>query len=999
PRNFPTWFANISHEEGADEAPEEPAQGPAHAEVRAEPRLVNPDEVFFETVMNGLDSHVREALMSRIADVIRNQSTETSGSTVVSTSDPGERPMRLTDPIEIPRPISIHDSSSEPDSPTTVIPVAGSSRQAGSIPRPASPQRVRFTTAQKGKFKAVSIPRPPGHQGIFIAPDPNSEEGMEAALRESDRQAALRAQEEEDLRAATELSNNVNAIENASNNEADEPGDDPHSPVSPLADRINPTSSNRADPVPRTPKRKKGKNPNDELNRLVQNNASASKVRRDARSKTPIPPSRQMPGNSTLFNKLLPTRDGIKPDRRRQNGDQKRFSNEARPADKKTMVSTLSNFLEGKALRTFMSIVAPSVNRWTVESVINMFFDELFPTNIRQTLRERFEQAEQGQLSVREWRQKIIDLAARVPDIDDAAKARRFWKGSKGYFRIKWAREGYNAEFDSFNDLYDAALRIEQEELQIRAERNSNNRTELRSSMAEHSDKKKKHNGKKRSENRDKKRDKDDRKDKPKSESKDSNKSRPSGSSNRKPMSQKEKDELRATGKCFRCKEIGHLYKDCPSRTTSKPPTLSSNAVSFSTIEARMKDVTDLGSCSITIPGLERDDLDFIVTRAEVICSWAKLLLEENLNSNSVWPTHLDRFADRFSVTHVEERYDIFHVFDYALDIEFFFTSEELSDPEFNLVYRAEDVIEENKQYWSSFAGKSTHLDDSTNPELLPSTSSIVSSPIDLPKPKFPSPSHGQLPQVVDEEEKTYLSDSSSSETEAGDHSNESNSSDEDEFRQCKIVYFDSDDDEIEEKEGYRVDAFVIANKPSTRKSRVEGRKPDRVLLERNAARPKDFERLVPKTCVIDAFIKDEPVRVLIDTGSMSDFLSTTLVDQLKIETDQLAQPLTVQLAVTGSRGKIHSSATTKIRYEEIEETRRFDVMNIDGYDAILGTPFLFQHKGIIGFNPTRFAYGSIKSLPIEGVQVAHFASRAATLLEENLDKQLTTIFPSKTSR
>ncbi|PVF91198.1 hypothetical protein CPB86DRAFT_853745, partial [Serendipita vermifera] len=111
--------------------------------------------------------------------------------------------------------------------------------------------------------------------------------------------------------------------------------------------------------------------------------------------------------------------------------------------------------------------------------------------------------------------------------------------------------------------------------------------------------------------------------------------------------------------------------------------------------------------------------------------------------------------------------------------------------------------------------------------------------------------------------------------------------------------------------------------------------------LERNAAKPKDFERLVPKTCVIDAFIKDEPVRVLIDTGSMSDFLSTTLVDQLKIKTEQLAQPLTVQLAVTGSRGKIHSSATTKFRYEEIEETRRFDVMNIDGYDAILGTPFL----------------------------------------------------------
>lgn len=34
-----------------------------------------------------------------------------------------------------------------------------------------------------------------------------------------------------------------------------------------------------------------------------------------------------------------------------------------------------------------------------------------------------------------------------------------------------------------------------------------------------------------------------------------------------------------------------------------------------------------------------------------------------------------------------------------------------------------------------------------------------------------------------------------------------------------------------------------------------------------------------------------------------------------------------------------------RFKYEDIEEDRRFDVMNIDGYDMILGTPFLYEWR------------------------------------------------------
>ena len=55
-------------------------------------------------------------------------------------------------------------------------------------------------------------------------------------------------------------------------------------------------------------------------------------------------------------------------------------------------------------------------------------------------------------------------------------------------------------------------------------------------------------------------------------------------------------------------------------------------------------------------------------------------------------------------------------------------------------------------------------------------------------------------------------------------------------------------------------------------------------------------------------------------------------------------------MAVTGSKSVINHGVNTTIKYEGRELKEYFDIINIDYYDAILGTPFLRKHKVIIDF-------------------------------------------------
>ena len=106
----------------------------------------------------------------------------------------------------------------------------------------------------------------------------------------------------------------------------------------------------------------------------------------------------------------------------------------------------------------------------------------------------------------------------------------------------------------------------------------------------------------------------------------------------------------------------------------------------------------------------------------------------------------------------------------------------------------------------------------------------------------------------------------------------------------------------------------------------------------------KNFKRCIPCPIIITVKINRELVRVMIDSGLLADFMSTKFANQIGIRKIVLAKLLPIQLVVQGSRSKVNYYTNVRIQYGEINSIQHFDIINLDNYDIILRTLFLFQH-------------------------------------------------------
>jgi hypothetical protein len=99
----------------------------------------------------------------------------------------------------------------------------------------------------------------------------------------------------------------------------------------------------------------------------------------------------------------------------------------------------------------------------------------------------------------------------------------------------------------------------------------------------------------------------------------------------------------------------------------------------------------------------------------------------------------------------------------------------------------------------------------------------------------------------------------------------------------------------------------------------------------------------------------------LFDSGSTSDSITPEFARVTNLKVYPLSNPVNLQLGTVGSRSRINYGAFPSVEYASISVLQEYlDVVNIDRYDAVLGTVFMRKNgisldfeKGVICIHGT----------------------------------------------
>jgi hypothetical protein len=148
----------------------------------------------------------------------------------------------------------------------------------------------------------------------------------------------------------------------------------------------------------------------------------------------------------------------------------------------------ISKYLGKRAYKYYDQEVLSKRTKLTLGQFFAGLFDYIFPPDFRAQQCDRFDKCSQRGRTVRDFLQRLRDLANTIGDLEEKDIVLAFWRWCESYLRVELTRDGYSADSISLDALEELSIQIERMQNLLEKEARYSDRNHTKDSESENSD-------------------------------------------------------------------------------------------------------------------------------------------------------------------------------------------------------------------------------------------------------------------------------------------------------------------------------------------------------------------------------------------------------------------------------------------------------------------------------------------------------------------------------